>query len=79
MHWLGDELLECVSQMASGLGVNQAVKVSCLILDLSRNEQVCIIIVIFNIIWNSIQQNHPYDTLSNFPEQAKKSNACIEM
>ena len=30
-------------------------------------------------IWNSVQQNHPYDTLLNFPDKQKKSKACIEM
>ena len=30
-------------------------------------------------VWNNVQQNHPYDTLSNFQGQAKKGNACIEM
>ena len=30
-------------------------------------------------IWNIVKQNHPYDTSSNFPGQAKESIARIEM
>ena len=30
-------------------------------------------------VWDSVQQNHACDTLSNFPGEAKKSSACIEM
>ena len=30
-------------------------------------------------IWDSVQQNHPYDTLSNFQDKQKKSNSHIEM
>ena len=29
--------------------------------------------------WNIVKQNHPYDTSSNFPGQAKESIARIEM
>ena len=35
--------------------------------------------VLFCYIWNSVQQNHPYDTLSIFQDKQKKRNAHIEM
>ena len=34
---------------------------------------------IYIYIWDSVQLNHPYGTFSKFPEQAKESNARIEM
>jgi len=34
---------------------------------------------IYIYIWDSVQQNHPYDTFSNFQHKQKKSNARIEM